>query len=84
MKNGRRCDIIVDTKLCKKCGICVFVCPKKVFSLSEELEVDSERCNGCRRCEDYCPDFAIEIRLRGGGDEGGVGSEYEERAVAGE
>ncbi len=75
MKNGKKYDVIVDTKLCKKCGICVFVCPKTVFSLSEELEVNSGSCTGCRKCETYCPDFAIEIV--GSGNEDGVENEYE-------
>ncbi|RLI78449.1 2-ketoglutarate ferredoxin oxidoreductase subunit delta [Archaeoglobales archaeon] len=86
MKVRRKYEVLVDHHLCKKCGICVFVCPKKVFSLSDELKVDSERCNGCRRCEVYCPDFAIEIveLQRGGVNEGRVRSEDSEKgAIAG-
>jgi|Deesub1362B_J571_1020462.scaffolds.fasta_scaffold00051_41 2-oxoglutarate ferredoxin oxidoreductase subunit delta len=52
--------VIVDLRLCKKCGICSFICPKDVFS-SEGSVVNKEKCSGCRLCELYCPDFAIEV-----------------------
>jgi 2-oxoglutarate ferredoxin oxidoreductase subunit delta len=84
MKNAKKYRVRVDDKLCKKCGICVFVCPKKVFSLSGGLEIDYERCNGCKRCEVYCPDFAVEVELRGDGNEGRVGSRDEKGVVTGE
>lgn len=57
---------------CKKCGICVALCPKSA------LEKDPEgfprwknpvTCVGCRMCELRCPDFAIEvIMVEGEGD----------------
>ena len=88
----RKFEVRVNKKLCKKCGICVFMCPKGVFSLFDELKVEAERCNGCRRCEVYCPDFAIEIeaveqvgketREETRGEIRGV--KHAERAVAGE
>jgi len=71
---NRKFEVSVNEKLCKKCGICVALCPKGVFSLSDKLSVEAEKCNGCRRCEVYCPDFAIEVNARE--------EKHEERAVA--
>jgi|Deesub1362A_J573_1020465.scaffolds.fasta_scaffold13401_2 2-oxoglutarate ferredoxin oxidoreductase subunit delta len=82
----RKFDVRVNGNLCKKCGICVFICPKGVFS--DDLRVDAGKCNGCRRCELYCPDFAVVVEgVRGerneGSDEGSDEGRYE-GTVAGE
>lgn len=56
--------VTVSNKLCKKCGICVFVCPKNVFSQSPGMAPVPERiedCIGCGTCELKCPDFAVEV-----------------------
>ncbi|MBC7109647.1 MAG: 4Fe-4S binding protein [Archaeoglobi archaeon] len=53
--------IVVDHSLCKKCGICVEICPKGALHLNSELQVDFERCASCGFCEIYCPDFALEV-----------------------
>ncbi len=49
---------------CKGCGICVDVCPERIWHL-DDLEVaraaTPERCTGCRLCEKLCPDFAIDV-----------------------
>ncbi|MDI6812338.1 MAG: 4Fe-4S binding protein, partial [Desulfitobacteriaceae bacterium] len=53
--------IIVNQDWCKKCGICVAFCPKKVLG-SDELGrvviVEPEQCIACKICERLCPDFA--------------------------
>jgi 2-oxoglutarate ferredoxin oxidoreductase subunit delta len=52
---------------CKACGICIAFCPKDVFVRNEEGKPVIERadeCNGCRFCEQHCPDFAITIGER--------------------
>lgn len=57
-------EIKINKKLCKNCGICVIICPKKIFSQSETEEViieDISKCSGCLICEYECPDFAITI-----------------------
>ncbi|MDP2984818.1 MAG: 4Fe-4S binding protein [Candidatus Latescibacter sp.] len=65
--------IFTDETLCKGvdgCGICIHVCPKKVFERSSRLTpkgirppepVRAEDCNGCKLCMIYCPDLAIVI-----------------------
>jgi 2-oxoglutarate ferredoxin oxidoreductase subunit delta len=62
--------INISKSLCKGCSICIDVCPKNTLKLSGEIneygqfypEVgDLKTCIGCRLCELYCPDFAIEV-----------------------
>ncbi len=64
-------EIDVDTFLCKGCGICVEMCPRKVFEWSKELSekgvhypvpINAEKCVKCKLCELLCPDFAIAVR----------------------
>ena len=64
-------EIDVDTFLCKGCGICVELCPRKVFEWSKELSekgvhypvpVHTDKCVRCKLCELLCPDFAIAVR----------------------
>ena len=64
-KNARKFQIKIDERLCKRCGICVYVCQKEVFSLSKtSLKVNPDNCSGCKRCEILCPDFVIEIEVQ--------------------
>ena len=56
--------ITIDKKMCKGCGICVALCPKKILSLDMHGNIvisDRENCIGCRQCEYHCPDFAIRM-----------------------
>jgi 2-oxoglutarate ferredoxin oxidoreductase subunit delta len=55
---------------CKGCGLCVRVCPRGKFSLSQEPDrrgVSTAQadtgvdCTGCRQCVIICPDAAIEM-----------------------
>ena len=49
---------------CKKCGICIAFCPRKVLSAGEDgfpIATSPESCTGCRWCEYRCPDFAIVV-----------------------
>ncbi len=69
--NGRfRVNIIIDR--CKECGLCVYVCPRRVLRISNRINklgyrtvepAHIERCIGCRSCEYVCPDFAIFIEV---------------------
>jgi 2-oxoglutarate ferredoxin oxidoreductase subunit delta len=62
--------IEINRELCKGCEICVFFCPKKVITLSDELNAagyqasafnDSGECTGCANCAVVCPEVAIEV-----------------------
>ena len=59
-----------NEKLCKGCGLCVTVCPKKIVELKRELNekgyhpatcTDSEKCIGCAFCATMCPDCIITV-----------------------
>ena len=62
---------IIDEKICKGCGLCVSVCPKKILALAVHrmndkgyypAEVtDQESCIGCAMCGIICPDSAIAV-----------------------
>jgi len=67
---AEKVEIKIDRDLCTGCGICIRFCPKDVLGESEELNqygnhfaevVAPEKCIVCRRCELYCPDFAVEV-----------------------
>ncbi|MEA4832849.1 MAG: 4Fe-4S binding protein [Oscillospiraceae bacterium] len=57
--------------LCKGCGLCVTVCPKKIISLETTklnkkghhpagiAAVDEDKCIACAFCATICPDVAI-------------------------
>jgi len=59
--------------LCKgveDCGLCMQMCPKKLFQPSEALNPkgyrppqlkDEDGCTGCENCVIYCPDLAIAV-----------------------
>lgn len=58
----------IDKELCKSCGICVSLCPKNVFEITNHVNkkgynyvaaVRQEDCIACKRCEMMCPDFVI-------------------------
>ena len=56
--------IILDADLCKKCGICVAICPADVYRPDRDgfpLIAQPDRCIWCERCETYCPDYAIRL-----------------------
>ena len=63
--------ITISEDVCKGCGMCVAVCPKKLLKLSQTrlnkkgyyvVEItDMEGCSGCTACAVMCPDVAIEV-----------------------
>jgi len=57
----------LDLELCKACGICIELCPDKVFDRDKRgypVLARPEECSQCLLCEVHCPDFAIEVRRR--------------------
>lgn len=57
-------NIVISHRLCKKCKICVEMCPKKVMKEDGEgyaYLADPESCSNCSLCEWVCPDYAVEI-----------------------
>lgn len=44
---------------CKRCNICVEICPKDTLVLTHDAIVEAEDCIRCGLCERYCPDLAI-------------------------
>jgi len=62
--------IIIDTELCKGCGLCVAVCPNNSIVISERsnkkgyfpAEPSGSNCTGCAACAVVCPDAAIEVQ----------------------
>jgi len=60
----------VDEKRCKGCGICVGLCPRRVFVPDERGKVRvgrPEECVACGLCDSLCPDLAITVEPRGKG-----------------
>ena len=62
--------IVVDTKNCKGCRICVEVCPTNVINLAKEVNAkgyhyafmeNPEDCTGCANCAITCPDTVITV-----------------------
>lgn len=63
--------IVVDSRLCKGCSLCVAVCPKKIIeidarSLNEKgyntaKVTEMEKCLACCMCAIMCPDSAISV-----------------------
>lgn len=60
-------------RLCKGCGLCIELCPKKCIKYSKEVgvyktpavECEIEKCIACGICERSCPDGAIKIEKLG-------------------
>ena len=64
--------IELDTKSCKRCGICVELCPKKVFTADDmglPIIIDSGACTQCLFCELHCPEYAIGINSEDTGEQ---------------
>lgn len=57
---------------CKSCELCVFVCPKKIIGLRDNVnrqgyrsafvsDEDQEKCISCALCARMCPDAVIDV-----------------------
>jgi pyruvate formate lyase activating enzyme len=56
-------DVIKEK--CVLCGGCVAVCRNNAITLTEDdLEIEEERCTGCKICIIFCPmDAMNELRI---------------------
>jgi 2-oxoglutarate ferredoxin oxidoreductase subunit delta len=46
---------------CKRCNICVEICPKASLLLTHDAIIEATDCIRCGLCERYCPDLAIAV-----------------------
>ena len=67
-KRTHRAPTIVDfvnirwiDEWCKRCNICVEICPKNSLVLTHDAIIEATDCIRCGLCERYCPDLAIEV-----------------------
>ena len=64
-RKGKSVRIVLTPRYCKACGICMELCPTKVFgaepTTGKVLLAAPERCVDCGLCELWCPDFAISL-----------------------
>ena len=67
-QRARRAPTVVDyvnirwvDEWCKRCNICVELCPKDSLVLTHDAIIEAEDCIRCGLCERYCPDLAIEV-----------------------
>lgn len=62
-------EISVNSRWCKRCGLCVEFCPRNVLEMDDTPTVkDATLCIGCLQCEMHCPDFAITVKRRESND----------------
>jgi len=70
VRGEKMAKIVVDPELCKECGLCVGVCPKKILRMGENFnssgyryveQFNAEECTGCKLCSIMCPDAAIGV-----------------------
>jgi 2-oxoglutarate ferredoxin oxidoreductase subunit delta len=58
--------ITINETYCKRCGLCIAFCSKKVYAPAKDglpVPVAVERCNACGLCDLRCPDFAITLEV---------------------
>lgn len=62
--------VVIHRDVCKGCGLCMHVCPKKILSRADTLNArgvypscaqNPDDCIGCMQCVHICPDVAIAI-----------------------
>lgn len=59
-----RSNVAWNEVYCKRCMICVEICPVRVLSIEMDEIMEKDGCIRCYQCERYCPDIAIEVMER--------------------
>jgi len=63
-------EVVIDSKRCKGCGICVQVCPKECLEIADQFNPsgyfypefkEGTGCTGCGACVKLCPDFSVTV-----------------------
>jgi len=53
--------IIINRKVCDRCGCCVAVCEADCITVYESfIEIDHDKCVSCLKCVWICPVDALE------------------------
>lgn len=54
---------VIDTRRCRRCGLCYRLCPEGVIRLTAQgiPEIDYDHCKGCLICAAQCPARAIAV-----------------------
>jgi NAD-dependent dihydropyrimidine dehydrogenase PreA subunit len=53
----------LDKEKCVSCGMCMEVCPHRVFSMKDRIEItDKDGCMECGACAKNCPVQAIKVK----------------------
>lgn len=63
--------VTFNEDICKGCGLCVDVCPKKILKIDEKrlnakgynpaVMADQDSCIACAFCAKMCPDCVITV-----------------------
>lgn len=63
--------VTFNEELCKGCGLCTTVCPKKIVIMSNDkinskgyhpaTVTEMDKCIGCAFCATLCPDVVITV-----------------------
>lgn len=62
--------IVVEEDMCKGCGLCVQVCPRRSIRFTKHINsrgfhpaylADPDNCTGCAHCALMCPDVCIRV-----------------------
>ena len=63
--------VTIREDVCKGCGLCVSVCPRKYWSCKKRCSTqrgahpagvtEPEKCIACAMCATMCPDVAIKV-----------------------
>ncbi len=68
-------NVVVSEDMCKACSFCISICPVDVFAWRNKPNKigwipvwvsHEENCVGCMLCYQMCPDFCIDVALKGG------------------